>query len=287
MLKYAAFVMLFFCLLVSCSCGSQPAAVGDASVVPVSVVQAGFTRKDNKQLMEHISKRTVYVKRDCAPKKGTVVITNSNPYTVFDGGGSGTIIRSKENRSYILTAQHVAVMPRKYQEGFDCKLYVKRSTETYRKGRKIVATLVTSHRGRDIAWLSVDENLDVSTAFELDPFLGEDVWAAGFPHQFAAPRMAALSVTKGTIATKSVPVRGNASSNGYYYRVTSQIFFGNSGGGIWNREGKLLAVAVALYGWKPPDSPNIPYEGYYYVKPVAEASALLKARNKYLEVMGE
>lgn len=284
----ATLMMMF--LVTACNCGSSLTnnsagqKLGTASGLKDSGMPRKHRRLRNKKLTEYITERTVSIKNDCSPKEGIVIVGSPvSPERRHDGRGTGIIVRSYDDKSYVFTAAHViTIEDADERKHFTCKIYIQRDPDAGGSENKVEATLVVKDDHRDLAVLEVNADLGLNTELEVDPFTGEDIWAAGYPVQKASPRSVLLSITKGTLATKNVPVYGNARNNGYFHRVTSQVYFGNSGGGVWTKEGKLIGIVVALYAGER----KVPYEGYYYVKPVNEVINLLKRRWKYDSVLG-
>jgi S1-C subfamily serine protease len=279
-------VALCIVSLAACDCTTTkfyPSGVTNQVSAEFKAEQTQDQRSQNQQLMEHIKDRTVLITVDCTPKKGVVILGTANPDKYGDGWGTGIIVRSKENKSYLFTASHVVEFSNsKDAEHFDCDISIQRAEDAGHNRNKIKASIVVKNTVRDIAVLSVDVNLGVNTDLEIDPFTGEDVWAAGFPVQKSSAKSQLLSITKGALATKLVPMNGNAKKNGHYHRVTAQVYFGNSGGGVWNKQGKLISIVSSLYA----GAGGIPYEGYYYTKPVTEVLKMLSKENRYQEVFG-
>jgi len=237
--------------------------------------------------MSHIKERTVLISVDCTPINDDIAkmlkdLGVQNPSGVGDGWGSGIIVRSKKGASYIFTAAHVVEFSNaKMAEYFKCEVHVQREKDAGTKDNKIVASLVAKSTGRDVAVLRVPVDLGVNTELELNPFTGEDIWAAGFPVLKMSRNSKIISITKGTLATANIPARKKSFGN--YHRVTSQVYFGNSGGGIWNKEGKLLSIVSSLFTGNGGD----PLEGQYNTKPVGEVLHILDKSFKYKEVFGD
>lgn len=290
MRKFLVSLLGLMFLISACNCGSSltTAQAPIPSAQRAELVEDGAPRSDrrlrNKHLTEYITARTVSVKYDCSPKPGVVVVGSEVPPDKrHDGRGTGIIVRSYEDKSYIFTAAHVVTIDNeKERDHFTCDVTIQFNKDAHGNENKIKAQVTVKDNHLDLAVLEVDSDLGLDTDLELEPFTGEDIWAAGYPTQMASPRSVILSITKGTLATKNVPIGGNSSKNGYFHRVTSQVYFGNSGGGVWTKEGKLLGIVVALYAGEG----KVPYEGYYYVKPVNEVVNLLKRRWKYDSVLG-
>jgi S1-C subfamily serine protease len=75
--------------------------------------------------------------------------------------------------------------------------------------------------------------------------LGMDVWSVGYPSQLRQGEpwgQQALTVTRGVVA--SLLVEPNM------HRVTSPVFYGNSGGGVWSATGGLVGIAVQIRFWR-------------------------------------
>ena len=291
MRKILAPLLGLILLAAACNCGSSFTNSNSSSRAMSS--QAAFKddgmprkhrRLRNKSLTEYITARTVSVRYDCSPKDGVVIVgSGRSAEQRHDGRGTGIIVRSYNDKSYVFTAAHVvSIDDASERKWFTCKTTIQFNKDAHGHENKKAAIILVKDDHRDLAVLEVDGDLGINTKLELDPFTGEDIWAAGYPVQKASPRSVILSITKGTLATKNVPVYGNSKGNGYFHRVTSQVYFGNSGGGVWTKEGKLLGIVVALYAGES----KVPYEGYYYVKPVNEVVDLLKRRWKYDSVLG-
>jgi len=288
MKKVLVLLAITLLALTSCNCGSSMGTLtkDQAPETTVSTRAGGGggngksrhnRRRYNKQLMSHITARTVQVIYDCTPKAGVVVVGTSRPSKYGDGRGTGIIVKSKSNRSYIFTAAHVVQLKYKSDyKGLNCKVSIKRDISIDLTKRAISAAIVAVDRNRDIAVIAVNEDLGVNTDIETTPFPGEDVWAAGYPVQLANRRFITLSITKGTLATVSVPIK-----HGALHRTTAQIYFGNSGGGLWNKQGRLVGIVVILIS-----KDGIPIEGNYFVKPVNEVIRLLVKKHRYQEVYG-
>jgi S1-C subfamily serine protease len=283
MKKFLLVLALSVLSLAACDCTTTKyVSVGNSAATDNSAVAPRQARRHhNQKLMSHITARTVQVNVDCTPKKGIVVVGVKNPKRYGDGSGSAIIVQSREGISYLFTAAHVVEMSRKKEaKHFDCVITVQRSPDVGTKNNKHVATIVAANTNHDVAVLSVATDFGVNTELEMNVFTGEDIWAAGYPMLLVAPSADILSITKGTLATKNIPVRGSVSRNGYWHRVTAQLYFGNSGGGVWSKSGKLVAIVSALAAGEE----RMPYEGNYFVKPVIEVISLLDKKGKLKEV---
>ena len=179
------------------------------------------------------------------------------------------------------------IAKKKEQKHFDCVIKVQQNKFVGTRENTHTASIVASSTNHDVAALSVDVDFGVNTELELDPFTGEDVWGSGYPMLLLASRSNILSTTKGTLATKNIPVSRNAKKYGHFHRVTAQLYFGNSGGGIWSVDGKLIAIVSALVAGTSHEGMSVPIEGNYFVKPIQEVLTLLTSKGKYEEVFGD
>lgn len=207
-----------------------------------------------------------------------VVIIGKNPDRMFDGRGTGTILRSYEDSSYIITAAHVIVLDKDEKKmGLDkvlnCKTVVQLDKDADSQNNRIDAEIVAIDIKGDLAILKVKSNLKYSTDFAQEPFAGEVVWSSGYGALQANSGLVAMSITKGTLATLNVKHDGRLA-----HRVTSQIFSGNSGGPIWSEDGKLIGTVLFMFGQRI-DGSFMPYEGSYYIRPVNDV-AVLATKNK-------
>jgi S1-C subfamily serine protease len=264
-------------------------------------------RDVNRARVAYMAERTVSVRRDCELKEqvttvttsrgkiviatidaGTpevqVVIVGKNPSTMLDGRGTGTIIRSYDDASYISTAEHVIGFDDKAKKigldkVFDCKITIQLDKDSGGTSNKIPTEVIAKDAPMDLAILKVSKDLKVSSELVSDPFVGEVVWSSGYPRERADAANIHFSVTKGTLATLNVPHLGHMA-----HRVTSQIFSGNSGGPVWNAEGKLVGTVLFMYGYNNDDGTFTPHEGAYYIRPVNALAVLTLKNQKFSEV---
>jgi S1-C subfamily serine protease len=259
-------VMLLSVFTFACNCGStrlQGVKNTSASVLAPPPNKVA----DNRDLMEYFTVRSVKVVRDCTvrDKAAVVGMTRKAANKAYDGGGTGVIIHSSAGKSSILTAYHV--VEKKWPKALICNTYVI-PKKSLHGGKRLSTKLIARDKKKDIAYLLVDKDLKVSTKFETDPYLGMPVYAAGYTGLPAVGSQKKLSITSGLLATLSLSA--GEDEEGKIHRVTSQIYFGNSGGGVWSAEGKLVGIAILLVGAPAGDYPTVPYEGSYYIKPANE-----------------
>lgn len=151
--------------------------------------------------------------------------------------GSGTIIKANSNdRILVLTAAHVVMG----MFGIGENMYVEFSYKSERRQLRVLdiniatdlAVLYTPKKEKSMRFSAV-------IASE-DPMIGDDIYTIGCPmgHKF--------TLTSGIISNYRV-----SKDDTQYYRVTSDIFFGSSGGGVFNDKGELIGVAVKILSAGP------------------------------------
>lgn len=132
------------------------------------------------------------------------------------GWGSGVYLGD----DLVATAAHVAV------DG--CELTVDRLT----------AYPLLRDSAWDVAVIEVPGLNARSAVFSPDPYVGQRVIAVGHPyHKYTKARQ--LSVTRGTLS---------AAYDGRY-RIDSSFWFGSSGGGVWDEQGRLVGLSVEFLGF--------------------------------------
>ena len=149
--------------------------------------------------------------------------------------GTGVVVRSKPGRSVVVTAAHIG------EEG--CYFEV---------GDKYAHTRIV-HDKADVAVLVTDHDFELSPVNIQKASLGESIWVTGFPAD-RAHRKYGLVVSNGVIAKIEKDE----------YRFTAIAYFGNSGGPVWSRSGKLVGIVSNMYGYYLPGGNFNPYEGYFY-----------------------
>lgn len=125
------------------------------------------------------------------------------------------------------------------------------------------ATVVAVNRTTDVAIL-LTADLTPRPTLELAPiYRGLPVFTIGWPYDFADQQVQ-LSVSPGFLT--SVTRHG--------YRVSSPAYTGNSGGPVFDYDGRLVGLFVAMWAIDTPGG-RIPFAGYYYVTKGSDVMALL------------
>lgn len=150
------------------------------------------------------------------------------------------VLRSGEKGSTLVTASHV----------------IANATRILWRGKSIPFTVIANYPDRDIAFVLVKENLGINTKVRYQSvYPGMRILALGFP-SLGAEKLT-LSVTEGVIASV-VRKRGQP-----WYRISASIYYGSSGGPIFDEDGALVCVAShmrQLY--------RIPIQDNFYCAPV-------------------
>jgi S1-C subfamily serine protease len=268
-------LVLLALTLVSCNCGGASVTSTEHVKGPDRPPGLSLNRREmGFELLSYIKDRTVHVTKDCGPKEGVTVVlvgTKVNPQTFLDGRGTGVILKSGIGGSYIATAYHVVTTDKQYKAAFSCKFHIALSGAL---DKKITAVIVAHDEKRDLAILKVLPNLGLSTFVEYDSrfgvdTVGETVYVAGYPQIFADNKVY-LSVTRGVLATVNVSPNNSAVDSGLFHRIDAQIYFGSSGGGVWNEDGDLVGLVDVIFAHDVEDGYSVPYDGQYYIKPAHE-----------------
>lgn len=193
---------------------------------------------DNRSSISKMIQRTVRVERQCLGLDGAMHKA---------GYGSGVVLASGVEKSIIITAKHVI-------ENKEC-LY---DVIDYRNQHNEASVMSASEDG-DIGTLQIKNNLHLKTEVDLKPYLGQEVTCVGYPGNPLDEDKKYLSVTKGNIATLWV--------NNEYIRVTTEGYFGSSGGPCFSNQGKLIGVFSAMWGGFVGNQ-YFPRNGQYYITPV-------------------
>ncbi len=181
-------------------------------------------KAETKLALTTLAKPTAFIANATEAQPSTVIVKTK------DGHGSGFAIT---NDGYIITNYHVIASedPAKPKE----------LTIILDEGTKLKATVVTVNKDRDIALLKVDNKFtkcfQLPTAKNFAPF--EEVFAMGAPK----------SVELGQSASKGIISSERNINNVSLIQTNININGGNSGGPMFNKDGKLYGVVTSkLFG---------------------------------------
>ena len=186
----------------------------------------GAVRADlsSPNYVNYISERTVLIRIDC-------------PDDDRDHRGTGVIMAGDR----ILTVGHVVA------NSVGCQILVRREGEQMQ-----VAHILKQDKVADWAVVVVPSRYSITTS--LGPVkLGLPIACAGYPVQYTDTGTPYLSYTEGLVSTVNVK---DVSNGIHYHRVTAYMWAGSSGGGCFDREGRLIGLSRMLYA----DA-----QGYFYI----------------------
>lgn len=156
-------------------------------------------------------------------------------FELFDrpqGQGSGTVIQCQKGKPIIaLTAFHVIEKIALFPAGY---------VVLYNQENKIriVTKILKVAKDEDLALVRGIENLKTDCPYvdiaKKEPLLGSVLWTIGTPGGIEK------NITNGVYSKKYLV------KNHITYRTTLDIFFGNSGGGVFNDAGELVGVVNQL-----------------------------------------
>lgn len=174
------------------------------------------------------------------------IYNSSVSITTKDGDvtGSGTIIRNvKDEPIVVITAAHVV---RGIERRWKTQLEENKVTGEV----EFFISLAYLDTNKKVSVLKIDEKKDLALLVGVEkekangpsvpismnsPNIGDPVWVIG------APMGDERTVTNGIISNFDVSNPGRR-----LYRVTAPIFFGNSGGGVFNSSMELIGVANSI-----------------------------------------
>lgn len=158
------------------------------------------------------------------------------------GQGAGTVIYKTNKEMYVLTCLHViddivalneAGLPVKATIG-----YYKNDNANIEQGKVTYEVdIVKYDREADLALIrvnAVDSSLEVITIAQEQSKKGDVVYSVGNPLNLIR------TISKGILANK---IEG-------FYLSENVTTFGNSGGGLYNKEGELIGVSSNVMGYK-------------------------------------
>ena len=178
--------------------------------------------------------------------------------------GTGVVYKQEGNYAYIATNAHVLISKSSGGVVTDYTNRIEVVYSNYVRGR---ADFMAYDRNEDVAVLRipVSSNYEVATIIEDDSAtdVGEAVYAIGNPHgQYFSMSEGIISASK--IKTSVSYISQNNDATTFVYNSTATINAGNSGGPLFNAEGKVVAIN-SMY----PNDANaaIPHRNFNYSIP--------------------
>jgi len=223
-----------------------------------------------KSLVASSINKTVLIKLSCdVPYTSLVVGADGVPRIVkgvkkMRGHASGVILSSsRSGLSYVLTAAHVLKPTLKYK----CVVTAHRSTSTPYKAAGVRLTIVAVSSDVDLAIASTPVYLGASSRVARTASAGDPITVIGYPAPYNDSYIKqngldeSVSVSTGVIASIL-----NKSGKAHDLRITAPIYFGNSGGPVFNARGEVVGIAVSFYGVRVGGS-SIPFPAGYFAVP--------------------
>jgi S1-C subfamily serine protease len=159
------------------------------------------------------------------------------------GSGAGTIVKKTDKEMYVLTCYHVIEEIVKFNNsGFPITAVVGYTldetgdSESLKSFVSYSATVAKYDEKVDLALLKVnysDPNLEEIKIAENEPKKGDTVYSVGSPLGLLR------TVSKGILANK---IEG-------FFVCENVTTFGNSGGGLYNKDGELIGVPSNVMGY--------------------------------------
>ncbi len=184
-------------------------------------------------------------------KKVTSIISMLRSTVRVNKGGSGVVIYKSMNETLILTAWHV-VKNLLGEPNFllgDSHFYnIKPVSVEVRlmslSGKEIIkkvyyGTIDASSFRHDLALIRIRERLPctVTPLAKVSPHFGDKVWVIGNP----------LGVFYYTVTSGVVSHPRRLHNGNYFLQVDAGIIFGNSGGPVFDRFGRLIGIVDAVF----------------------------------------
>lgn len=163
--------------------------------------------------LSYVKDRTVLIVRECLDD-------------TKEGWGSGFIYKGNQ----VITAAHVI------DDAEGCSFKVSREGEKVYSGR-----VIKQNDKADLALMVVNHNYNVTVEFA-ESVLGEDIVAVGYPVQPFDGDNQYLSILYGNISTKNIPAGDKIVD-----RISALIFFGNSGGPVFNSLGQVVGMSDLMH----------------------------------------
>ena len=229
-------------------------------------LQLGIDVKENNDTVTLAQNVTSVVSLNCAFEKDVTSGWFGNVQSQYYGSsaGSGVIVdlNKEAGTAYIVTNYHVVydsscntpnqIANNIYMYTYDARNYFNSKTGTDTLGDPIKVTYVGGAMDYDIAVLKVEgskflqQSIATAATFgDSDTVnVGEKVFAIGNPEG------AGIAITSGAISVESEYITMTSTDNSRYveYRVMrtdAAINGGNSGGALYNAEGKLIGIVNA------------------------------------------
>lgn len=163
-----------------------------------------------RQEMQMLSRRSVKIEWICGlDNKG--------------GMGSGVVLGPKGGKTLVATAAHVTDYI--IEEGCNIIVYDWKGFSGYGEVLKV-------NKDTDVAIIEVGERIGEAARLFNNPYLGQSIACVGWP-LLPYTDYRGKSITRGHVSTLGVDG---------FIRISADIYFGNSGGACFSRDGKVVGI---------------------------------------------
>jgi S1-C subfamily serine protease len=186
-----------------------------------------------------LTKEIQEINRNIQKEPNIKQLLNSSVFVKSEFGlGAGTVIKKTETEMYVLTCYHVvAEIIEMNKKGYNTKPsvgYTKIDNLNRIAGMVVYgAKIIKYDEDNDLALLKInviDDNLEVVSIAEIYPEQGETIYSVGNPLGFLR------TISKGILSRITEK----------FYISDNTTTYGNSGGGLFNKDGELIGIPVQL-----------------------------------------
>lgn len=177
---------------------------------------------------------------------------------------SGVILNRSNGVSYVVTAAHVLKDTLKYK----CVTTAHRAHGDAYSSPGIPLKTVAVSKKVDLGIASTTHDFGVRSRVATRASVGDHITVVGFPAPYNPSYIhknkltQSVSVTTGVIATIL-----NKDGLAHDLRITAVLYYGNSGGPVFNARGEIVGIAVSFYGVRIITGEAIPYQAGFFAVP--------------------
>ena len=181
----------------------------------------------------------------------------------FIGGGSGVIWQIKDDFAYIVTNFHVVKTALRNGNNTDIEIYFGKDVKKYKSANVVdydpsldIAVLKVPLQGKRVSCVEFGDSDKLNS--------GQGVFVIGSPNGISYNG----SITHGIISGLKRPIKLEGIKKEIEtFQIDAAMNPGNSGGGIFDKQGKLIGICVAKLGGMSPLKVNIT-EGMGFCLPI-------------------
>lgn len=206
-----------------------------------------IVRTNQQEIKENIQQINIQIS---APNIDELLQTSVLVGTFF-GEGSGTVIKKEDNKTYILTCYHVIDIGTSESSLQNTPTVARFIIDEHGKLKgqlMYAAEIVKIDEMNDLALLMIfynDDEMRVSPIAKQHPKKGDEIYSVGNP--------------LGYVGTVSKAILSNIIEG--FYITDGTITFGNSGGGLYNKEFELIGVPSRVPAYPIGQKDMVPESG--------------------------